>query len=75
MQRTTLITCLALCSALSALGGCATHAEHLWIEIKTDDHTLRSSMGSDMPGDDPCAARHIQHMLTRLHIRRPNQVS
>ena len=33
------------------------------------------TLWSDMPGDDTCPARHIQDMLTRLHIRRPNQVS
>src|SRR5262245_979371 len=57
------------------LGCCASHAEHVWIEIEAYDHSLRPNMWNDVPGDDTRPAPHIQDMLTRLHIRRPNQVS
>jgi hypothetical protein len=53
---------------------CTSHAEHVWIEIEASDHSLRPNTWSDAPGDNPCPARYIQDMLTRLHIRRPDQV-
>jgi hypothetical protein len=57
------------------IGRCASHAEHGWIEIETDDPTLCSNAWSEASGDDPCPTRHIQNMLTWLHIRGLNQVA
>ncbi len=57
------------------LGHCTSHTEHVWIEVEADDHSMRSNVWSNVPGDDTCPARHIQDVLARLRIRRLNQVS
>jgi hypothetical protein len=57
-----------------SLGGCATHAEHVWIEVKADDCSPRSNAWYDVSGDDTCPTGHVEDTLAGLHIRRLDQV-
>ncbi len=53
---------------------CTSHREHVWIEIEADDPPTQTDTWSNAPGDNARSAGYIQDALTRLRIRRLNQV-
>jgi hypothetical protein len=44
---------------LIPLSRCARHANHIWIDIETDDDSLRSNAWSNASSDNTCPARYI----------------
>jgi hypothetical protein len=55
-----------------SLSRCARHANPVWIDIETDDDSLRSNVWSNVSSDYTCAAGYIQDTFTQLRIRTLN---